>query len=261
MPRAETAQGEEITQRDLIAEGFAIERFGAGGEDEEEAARAERGKQRVEELAREEAAVGIRGGIAEFVEREFVQLGQEAEHDGHQADEGGAPPRHVVTAHAHHDDNQHADEEHQGQGGIDGGGDFIFGTQALVIAGPLFGDLEVLAVAAGLIAEDSDFQAVGGVVQLEIALLPGEGAVDAMGAGDVGGLHEVQRGRVAGEASAEEVFGQGARLRGSGGGAGSVFRQHMLEARKLAGRCDFDVVLFLLQGPEPAIGPAPETNP
>ena len=116
MPRAQSAQGEEITQRDLIAERFAIERFGAGGEDEEEAARAERGEQRVEELAREEAAVGIRGGIAELVEREFIQLRQEAEHDGDEADQGGAPPGHVVTAHAHHDDNQHADDRASGSG-------------------------------------------------------------------------------------------------------------------------------------------------
>ena len=35
---------------------------------------------------------------------------------------------------------------------------------------------------------------------------------------------EVQRGGVAGEAGAQEVFGQGACLRGSGGGAGGVFR-------------------------------------
>ncbi len=129
-----------------------------------------------------------------------------------QADEGGAPPGHVVAAHAHDDDDQHADHEHQGDGGIDGGGDFVLGAQALVVARPLFGDLEVLAVAADLIAEDGDFQAVGGVVQLEIALLPGEGAVDAVGAGDVVGFDEVQRGGIAGEAGAQEVFGQRARL-------------------------------------------------
>ena len=44
-------------------------------------------EQRVQELAGEEAAVGIGGGIAELVQRELVQLRQEAEHDGHQADQ------------------------------------------------------------------------------------------------------------------------------------------------------------------------------
>ena len=126
---------------------------------------------------------------------------------------GGAPPADVVPAHPHHDDDHQADDEHQRQGEIDGGGDFVFGAQALVIAGPLLGDFEVLAVAADLVAEEGDFDAIGGVVQLEIALLPGEGAVDAMGAGDVGGFDEVERGGVAGEAGAQEILGQGACLR------------------------------------------------
>ena len=41
---AQAAPGEEIAERDLIAEHLAVERFGAGGEDEEEAARAERAR-------------------------------------------------------------------------------------------------------------------------------------------------------------------------------------------------------------------------
>ena len=36
---AQAAQAEEIAQRDFVAEGFAVERLGAGGENEEEAAR------------------------------------------------------------------------------------------------------------------------------------------------------------------------------------------------------------------------------
>ena len=115
--------------------------------------------------------------------------------------------------------------QHQGHGGIDGGGDFVLGAQALVVARPLFGHLEVFAIAADLVAEDGDFDAVGGVVQLEIAFLPGERAVDAMRARDVGGFDEIERRGVAGEARAQEIFGQGACLRGGGGGARGVLGQ------------------------------------
>ena len=152
------------------------------------------------------------------------------------------------------------DHQHQRHRGIDRGGDFVLGPQALVVALPLFGNLEVLAIAADLIAEHGDLEAVGGVVQLEIALFPGERAVHAMRAGHVGGLDEIQRGGVAAQARAQEVFRQRARLRGGGGGPCGIFGQFVFEARQLAERRDLDVVLFLLERAEPAVGPAPEAH-
>ena len=43
---AQPAQREKIAERDLVAEHLAVERFGAGGEDEQQTARAQRREQR-----------------------------------------------------------------------------------------------------------------------------------------------------------------------------------------------------------------------
>ena len=244
---AQPAQREKVAQRDLVAEHLAVQRLRARGQHEQQAARAQRREQRVEKLAREKTAVGIGGRIAELVQRKFVQLRQETEHDGDQADHRGAPPAHVVTAHPQHDRDHHAGHQHQRHRGIDRRGDFVLGPQALIVALPLLGNLEVLAIAAHLVAQHRDLEAIGGVVQLEIAFLPGEGAVYAMRARHVGGLDEIQRGGVAPQARAQEIFRQRARLRRGGGGPRGIFGQFVFEARQLAQRRDLDVVLFLLR--------------
>ena len=71
-------------------------------------------------------------------------------------------------------------------------------------------------------------------MQFEVALLPGEGAIGAVGTGDVGGLDEIQVGEVPGEANAQEIFGQGASLVGRCGGTGGIFGEFVFEASQLA---------------------------
>ena len=142
---------------------------------------------------------------------------------------------------------------------IDGGGGFVLGAQALVIAGPLLGDFEVLAVAGDLVAEEGHFDAVGGVVEIEIALLPGVSAVDAVRAGDFGGVDELERGgsrrmRVRRKSSAS------ARACVGGGGTSGVLGDLVPEAGELAARGDIDAELLFLEGAEPAVRPTPEAD-
>ncbi len=152
-----------------------------------------------------------------------------------------------MAAHAHHDHDHHANNQHDGGGGIDGLRDFVPGAQQLIVALPLVGDLQVFAIAAGLVAQDGDLDAISGVVQVEIALLPGEAAVDAVGASDVALFHEIQRRGVAADGGAQKILGDGAGLLRGGTGAGGVFGQFVVEAGELAARRDVDGELFLLQ--------------
>jgi hypothetical protein len=69
----------------------------------------------------------------------------------------------------------------------------VFRAEAFVVARPLVGNLEILAVSADLVAEYGDGNAIGAVVDVEIALFPGEDAVGAMRPGDAGRFHEIER--------------------------------------------------------------------
>src|ERR1019366_5512379 len=198
--------------------GRTVERVRRRGEDQQQAACGDGCEYALQQLARHEAAVGICCGIAELAQREPVPASQEREHAADDTYPCCAAPLHVVPPHPHRDGCHHAHEQKQNHCGIDVLRYLVPGAQPLVITRPLVGHLEVLPVPARLVAKNGHFHAVGGVLEVEVALLPGEDVVCARGASNARALDELQRRRIAVELFAEEFFRHGPRLLGGQAG-------------------------------------------
>ncbi len=177
---AQAAQPEEIEERDLAGKRFAIQGLGAGGEHEQQSSRSQSAEHGLQQVARKEAGVRIRGRIAEFVQREFIGVGAERKRHADRTHQSRPAPAHIAAPHAHHDHHRQAQNQRHHDGGIDRLRQLVLGAQALIIARPPLGNLEVFAIAPWLLAEHRNLHAVLGVLQIEVALLPGEGAVGAM---------------------------------------------------------------------------------
>ena len=145
--------------------------------------------------------------------------------------------------------------------GIDGRRHFIFRAQTAVVARPLLRHLEVLTISADLVAQYRDFHAIGGIVEVEIALLPG-----------------VTRGRCGGAAQTSELSTNSSdagsrwicvRRKSSASvraprqhwhGARGIFGQLVFEANQLAAGRYVDTEFFFLLRAEPTIRPAPQPH-
>ena len=97
-------------------------------------------------------------------------------------------------------------------------------------------------------------------MSIEIALLPGEGVIGARGACDAGALYKIKAGGVAVHGVKQEALGDGARLAGGQVGTRGGFGDLVLEACQFARGRHVYAELFLLQGAEPAPGPAPQAH-
>ena len=123
-----------------------------------------------------EAAVAVGGGVAEFGQRKLVQAGQERRAPcpprrlsprAASVRPGGARASPVTTIRPDHQPGQH-------QRVSKVCGHVVLRAQPLIVAGPSLGDLQILAVAATSLPCTVTTTRYGGVVNVEIALLPGE---------------------------------------------------------------------------------------
>ena len=192
---AQAARAEESAQRKARAIAFAIERLRAGGEDEQQAARAQRPGQVAQELLRDEAGVGIRGRVVEFRQGLGIPVRQESR----ATRRCRPPPRPVCqrmswprTRSTMVTSRPRASSIMKPESMVPAVS--VARAHFFVIALPGFGHFQVFAVGAGLAAQHSHFQAVSGIVNIEIALLPGEGVIGARRPCDAGTFHEIEAG-------------------------------------------------------------------
>ena len=107
-------------------------------------------------------------------------------------------------------------------------------THFFVVAAPLLGNLDVLAVGSDLVPVHADFNAQAAVPQAHALLLPSEGMVGAGGAFVAFGLHKLEVAQVALHRVAQELFGNQARRGLIQIGAWGRFRDFVLEADHFA---------------------------
>ena len=66
----------------------------------------------------------------------------------HQADDRSPPPAHILPPHPHHNGNQQPQQQHHHYRRVDSLRQFVFRTQRLVVARPLFRNLQILSSVA-----------------------------------------------------------------------------------------------------------------
>ena len=168
--------------------------------------------------------------------------------------------RYVVAAYAHDDHDHQPTSSTSVTADPWLRGDFVFGAQALVVAVPLLRNLEVFAVAADLVAEHGDLDAVGGVVRLKSRSFQVKVRSMRWGRRYVGCLRRNRAQRDRGATRVRRKSSARARACSAVAAGRAALRQSRGRSRQFAARRDLDAELFLLQRAEPAIGPAPEAH-
>ncbi len=115
-------------------------------------------------------------------------------------------------------------------------------------------------VAGDLVARKIHLDAIGGAFDIEVAILPGVGAVDAMRPGFGGLFDELEGGEIAAHAFAEEPLRGGECIGVGYRRPRGILRQFVREAGHFAGGGDAGAELLFLLRLEPAIGPTPQTH-
>ncbi len=171
-----------------------------------------------------------------------------------------APPANVMAAQPQRNGGKQTDQQKGHHRGIGHRRQLVLRAQAFVIARPLFGDLQVLAVLGWLVAVKRHLDAAGCAVYVEVAFLPGEHPIHPVWPRNPGLLDEIERRRVPMKPRLQIRLRQSAAFLRRGARARSVLGNLVLEAHHLAGRSHIEAVLLLLLRPEPAIGPPPEPD-